>query len=76
MTEPRIRFNSGYWDGRHDQDRNQNAPWAKPWQTSGHPFDAIYGQGYWTGRYDTSGTTKSTVAWKARRSLRAAPWMP
>lgn len=72
----RERFNWGYWDGRADQDRGKFALWCRPCQTSGHPFDKIYGQGYWAGRYDQSETQSSATAWKARRSLRAAPWMP
>ena len=69
--DPRIRFNWGYWDGRHDQERNKFAPWCKPCQTSGHPLDRIYGQGYWIGRYDQSGASTSDQAWKERPSLRA-----
>ncbi len=70
----RVRFNWGFWDGKDDAEHNRFARWCKPGQTSGHPFDLIYGQGYWAGCYDTSGATISTPAWKARRSLHAPSW--
>ena len=73
-TSARERFNWGYWDGRHDQERGKFAPWCGPCQTSGHPFDRIYGQGYWAGRYADRSETTSDAAWARRRPLNKPRW--
>lgn len=66
-TGRRIRFNSGYWDGRSDRDTGRYAEWSRCGLVSRHPFDRLYGEGYWAGRYDPDSPETSDAAWKARR---------
>lgn len=75
MSEPRVRFNSGYWDGRADQKVNRYPRWADRGaclrgRQPKHPFDEMYGQGYWIGRTDTEVTETSDNAWNNRPKLR------
>ena len=71
-TDPRERFNWGYWDGRSDRDRGGK---IAPWFGKGTHFDVVYEKGYLYGRFDCNSPRTSDAAWneyQAREASKAA----
>lgn len=60
-TDPRQRFNWGYWDGRTDRDSHSSR--IATWFGKIPHFDRVYEKGYLHGRFESDNPRTSDTAW-------------